>query len=283
MRSSAPSIDRVRSAGFSLLEVIAAVTLFSIVIAIALAQMIESSDATRYAVVRADLRREGERVLAQIVQDLRSTDAQLAGAVNNGSETAIDFCKIKGFDSTNSVPILGVDKDLFGAGVDYATSGTNIATNAFVWKYAQPNVSCATGLGDGGRDASAQGYLLAYYGPLSSYPPANLNNPSTAGISARTLTQELALRGDTMPNPSGGTITVDGFTVTAFTGGGTSLALPGLISTSGGTTSGFGNQPTYLTIKLVMKRRVEKTGSDIGQFAWVTVQTNVMLRADQRY
>ena len=69
MRSSAPSIDR-RSGGFTLLEVVIAVSLFAIIIVLALSQIIEATDTTRYATVRADLRRQGELVLGQIVQDL---------------------------------------------------------------------------------------------------------------------------------------------------------------------------------------------------------------------
>jgi prepilin-type N-terminal cleavage/methylation domain-containing protein len=72
MRSSAPNTER-RSTGVTLLEVIIAVTIFSIVSIVALTTMNEGTDAARLSTIQADLRRVGEKALNDIVKDVRSS------------------------------------------------------------------------------------------------------------------------------------------------------------------------------------------------------------------
>ncbi|HZU96965.1 MAG TPA: prepilin-type N-terminal cleavage/methylation domain-containing protein [Planctomycetota bacterium] len=270
MRSSARPTDRRR--GFTLLEVIIAATIFSIALLIALTQIKETSDVANLGTVQADLRKQGEKCLNDIVRDLHCTLAPYAGASTN----EIQFCKVGGYDTTTTLPLLF--KDLRGVttidapGVNKSTTpatslwATNADPTTYVFDYSLQTVYDSNLKGNIGA-------LVFSYSPKSSWPAAASLISSQNQI---VLCRELALQGDTQP----GVGTVDGFSLTWTQA---TASTVGLLTAS--TPGPFLDQPIQLSIKLVLKRRIQgKIAAGVSdQFAWTTVQTTVMLRPDENY
>lgn len=266
MRFSARRTERSR--GFSLLEVIVAASIFSVIMIVALSQIKESGDAAKLSTVQADLRKQGEKCLNDVVRDLRSSLAPYAGAgLATGTGTAspansIQFCKVAGYNATTKLPLLFGDlKGTVASGIDApgVTLGTPITGNAitnngtFIFGYSQP---------------AGSNNLVFSYGTKTAWAASTQTNVI--------LSSELASIGDTQPTVAG---TVDGFSVAWTTGQATKLLV------SSGAPIPFYDQPTQLTVKLVLKRRISgKVAAGVAeQFAWTTVQTIVQLRADENY
>lgn len=93
-----------RRAGFTLLEILVASTIFAVVLVLALTQIQESSGVTREATVQADLRRIGDDILARIVRDLRSTQSRYVSVSTTGDR--IEFYRVVGFDVANQENLL---------------------------------------------------------------------------------------------------------------------------------------------------------------------------------
>jgi prepilin-type N-terminal cleavage/methylation domain-containing protein len=257
MRYSARSTDR--RAGFTLLEVIIAVSIFSVVLIVALSQMNESGEAVRLATLQADLRKSGERVLAQIVKDVRSTQTVYSGA-NSG---ALEMARVAGFDTTNRLNIL--------EGNSAGTSANVVGNSTIIYKYSQPTGDNSSFGGD-----KNLGCLVFERGSKSSLV-ANAPPLTTR------LCQELAKIGDTdWPYPSAGP--VNGFEISRVD----NVALPGLL-TANTAFANYNSQaaPVTLRIKLVLKRAAgfsQNTPTNVKkQFVWTTLDTQVQLRTDESY
>ncbi|MEZ0229256.1 MAG: type II secretion system protein J [Planctomycetota bacterium] len=256
MRYSARSTDR--RAGVTLLEVIIGVSIFSVVLIVALSQMNESGDAVRLATLQADLRKNGERVLAAIVKDVRSTQTCYSGAATNGS--ALEMAKVSGFDTTNKLNIL--------EGNVAGTSANVVGNSTVLYKYSQPSTDNSTFGGD-----KNLGCLVFEKGVKTAVAAG------TAPLTTK-LCQELAKFGDT-DWPYGGT--VNGFEVSRVDG----VALPGLLTGNlAFTTYNTQAAPVTLRIKLILKRAVGFTQTGVSvkkQFVWTTLDTQVQLRTDESY
>ena len=116
MQSSAPSTEaRFRRpgvtgarGGFTLLEASIAMAILSIMLALALSQLTEGTEATRTTTVQADLRRQSEDLLSRIQQDVLSTQTRFFGAAtSNGTTGDIpELYKVTGFDCATAEPTL---------------------------------------------------------------------------------------------------------------------------------------------------------------------------------
>jgi prepilin-type N-terminal cleavage/methylation domain-containing protein len=257
MRSSAPSTER--RAGFTLVEVVVAASLFSVVLVLALANVGESVDAAKLTTVQSELRRTGERVMTAIVKDLRSTQIVYCGASSSG----IEFAKVSSFDTASGRVIL--------EGNAAGTSANAIGNGTIVYRYSQPATDNSTFGGD--RNL---GSLRFQRGPLASFanaPPLSI-----------TLTQELALPGDPDWPYSAtlGALVNGGFQVSRVPDG----TLPGLLTENATNTFApykTSARPITLQLKLVLKRTIGLTAAHRRQYAWATVDTMVQLRADASY
>ncbi len=275
MRSSASNTDR--RSGLTLLEVIIAVTIFSVVAIVALGTMNESSDAARLSTIQSDLRRVGEKVLNDMVKDFRSTQNCYVGAAlfptvaPNGY--ALDYAKVLSFDTGTSVPKL--------EGNTASPAWNTLGASTVIYRYRQGPGSCSV-LGGNPHN----GYLFFEKGTLTSY--------STAPPLRTTLSQELALPSDSTglipgdpdwpyaaPAPRGFEVTI----VPSATIAGYPVALPGLLSTSSGRfgTPGAASPPVTLRLKLTLKRAQGLSRTNTKTYVWTTVETFVELRPDQSY
>lgn len=271
-RSTEP-VARARG-GFTLIEVIIAVAIFSIVIAIGLQQVSESTDATRTVTAQADLRRVGEGVMNEVVRDLRSTLAPFAGVATTND--AIEFWRVTelDFDSSGN----GIGRPPLNGPVN------------FRWTLA-PNSD------DDDDDDGISGMPAPY--PRIETKPANETKPTfgqtlihrykqsgtdllhqygkrseLTGASPTTIvmTKELAPVNDNQP----GVGTVSGFTVTA------DQPSPGLMTIDGN--NRFRDKPTIVTLKLVLKRLIGVHPKTFDkQYAWVTITNKVELRPTRKY
>src|SRR5689334_19696269 len=101
MRSSARRIERRR--GFSLLEVIVAASIFSVVMIVALSQIKESGDAAKLSTVQADLRKQGEKCLNDIVRDVHCALSPYSSYKADANANELQFCKVAGYNETTKL------------------------------------------------------------------------------------------------------------------------------------------------------------------------------------
>jgi prepilin-type N-terminal cleavage/methylation domain-containing protein len=278
MRYSARSTERRRrQAGFTLVEVIIASSIFVVVMIVALQQVRESGDVARLSTVQADLRRTGERVMQAIIKDLRSTQVPYVTTNATTTASAIQFAKINNFDTVNDLPNLeGNTPCPQAAGT---LTANVIGTTTVLYTYQQGAGNCGSFGGD-----KNMGYLQFQKGTKTAY------QAGAPGLST-TLSQELALANDpdwalTPYATSVGPLTNGGFQITRV---GTITALAsGLITTSNSTFTAFGtyngaNAPVTLRVKLILKRASGMSSTLGRQYAWTTVDTMVELKTDGSY
>jgi len=255
---------------------------------VALSQIKETGDATKLSTVQADLRKQGEKCLNDIVKDLHCALAPYSGANTPAfthpatpppyTSNEIQFCKVAGYDAANTLPTLWADirgnagVDAPGVVAGTPATGKPLANNAtMLFDYRAVTKVVSPG------DPPASNLVFSY-GP----GPFNASWQTAGTTQQLVLCTELAAFGDSMPDPTavGGITLVDGFTVSW-----TDAAAPTVALLTAATPSPFPDKPIALTIKLVLKRRLSgKTAPGVNdQFAWTTVQTTVMLRPDENY
>src|SRR4029079_7227791 len=103
-RSMRPSARTTkRRLGHTLIEMMIAMTIFSVVLGVALQQLNDSTDAARFSTVQADLRRIGQDILSRIAQDLRCTQACYLGVDNTITVHGerMNMIRVVGYDATN--------------------------------------------------------------------------------------------------------------------------------------------------------------------------------------
>ncbi|MEZ0229442.1 MAG: type II secretion system protein J [Planctomycetota bacterium] len=247
MRSLARSTRaRARRAGFSLLEVVIAASLFSVVLLISLQGITESTEASKLAIAQADLRRIGDGVLEQITRDLRSTHARWTG----GAAHSIEFYRV-----TNAEPRFDIT-----TGYPLAEGGGN----PVIYEYAQ-------------RSASATLLTLNFAARSSA---TNITN----GTNAITICRELAVSGDKI-HPSDSSTLTGGFNITAVRQGVT-ISFPGLLSANAANvfTDAPTTLRIELILKRRLGKRFSNELGTAGDWnAFAALQTEIQLKASGNY
>jgi prepilin-type N-terminal cleavage/methylation domain-containing protein len=249
MRSSVRSTSarRARGAGFSLLEVIIAATLFSVVVLIALQGINESTEASRLAIAQADLRRIGDGILEQISRDLRSTQARWCG----GDAHRIQFYRVTRaeprFDITTGYPL---------------AEGGN---DPVIYEYAQRS--------------TASTLLTLNFAARSS--AVNITN----GTNALAICRELAVAGDRIHPGDVSTIT-GGFNITPLRQG-SALGFPvGLLSANAANIFADvpTTLRIELILKRRLGKRFSNEPGTAGDWnAFAALQTDIQLKASGNY
>lgn len=250
MRPSARSTRR-RDGGFTLVEMIIVAALFALVLGVALQGLLDSTQASTYSTVQADLRRIGQDVLSRMAQDIRCTQAQhaYAGKYGGGAVTTgdtLDLQRVTGFNGSTST-------------VSYDTQ--------FI------RYSCPTGsVTPDGR----YGILRLVRGTAAQVSGATLNTSVATTSGGGTLAE---LCRELEPPPGGFQITAADST-TPFVLGHDSTAMSLAGPLVAGTGTSFTDEFVRLKVKLVLRRLTGLDKNYTPTFVTVHMQTEVTLRPD---
>lgn len=100
------STSRRRSAGLTLLEVVIAVAVFAVVLALFLSSFMEATDAGKTLTTDIELRSKGQDLLARIAQDLRSSQTASGNVtILTTPNPGIAFSPVTGFVTTPLGPV----------------------------------------------------------------------------------------------------------------------------------------------------------------------------------
>ncbi len=272
MSCSTRSTDRARrSRGFTLVEVIIAVAIFSIVIGVALSQLSESTDATRTVTAQSDLRRIGENVMNDIVRDLRSTLAPFTSVATTGD--GIEFWRVTQLDFDSSGTGVG-RPPLNGPSAFVWTVNTSSPVDGMPAPYPRIETSPANQAKPTFDQTLVRRYRQVGTDLVHEFgTPSALSGGTATSI---TLSKELVPANTTL-SQGGTTTTVSGFTISS-----SNQTLPGLMSA--GQDYRFLDKPTNLTITLRLRRLIgiNKTTFD-KEYAWVMLSNQIELRPTRKY
>ncbi len=182
-----------RARGFSLLEVIIASSILSVVLALMLSEMSGAVAVAKQGTADADLRRIAQNALEQISMDLRSTTAGNGSSLTVAT-SSVSFFRLAGYNTTTGAPSFEASPTVYSwtAPSGSASSTTLTGKNNKITASAGYDVvrGCDTGRNDAGTiDSTHDGITF-------SANPAGGANVATAITVTLRLRRQVGLRGD---------------------------------------------------------------------------------------